>query len=165
VEARARALFEGTRDAWSLDDGDWDLLRWAARCHEVGMAISHKHYNRHSAYLLRNADLPGFSQFEQETLALLAWCHRRKIPRDQFDGMGEAERNHLLRLTVILRLACLFKYVEQLETLPSFRIGARPRRITLHFPEGWIEQHPLTMQELREERAHLRKFGMRLALH
>jgi exopolyphosphatase/guanosine-5'-triphosphate,3'-diphosphate pyrophosphatase len=165
VEARARALFEGTRDAWALEDGDWNLLRWAARCHEVGMAISHKHYNRHSAYLLRNADLPGFSQFEQETLAQLAWCHRRKIPREQFDGMGEAERNHLLRLIVILRLACLFKYVEQLETLPSFRICARPRRIALHFPEGWIEQHPLTVQELREERAHLRKVGMRIELH
>lgn len=164
VEARARALFEGTSEAWELNEGDWNLLRWAARCHEIGMAISHKHYNRHSAYLLRNADLPGFSQFEQETLALLAWSHRRKIPRDQFDVLGVADRHHLLRLTVILRLACLFKYVEQLETLPTFRISARPRRITLHFPDGWIEQHPLTVQDLQEERAHLRKHGMRIEL-
>jgi exopolyphosphatase/guanosine-5'-triphosphate,3'-diphosphate pyrophosphatase len=164
VEARARALFDGVQEAWELEDSDRDLLRWAARCHEIGMAISHKHYNRHSSYLLRNADLPGFSQFEQEALALLVWCHRRKLPKDQFDAMAAAERGKLLRLTVILRLACLFKYVEQLETLPNFRVTAKSRRIKLHFPADWVEQHPLTVYDLREERAHLRKLGIRLDL-
>jgi exopolyphosphatase/guanosine-5'-triphosphate,3'-diphosphate pyrophosphatase len=164
VEDRARALYEGTRDAWKLDDSDWDLLRWASRTHEIGMAISHKNYNRHSAYLLRNADLPGFSQFEQETLALLVWCHRRKISRGNFEDMAGNDRTQLLRLTVILRLACLFKYVEQLESLPRFSIKAGDGKIQLQFPAGWIEQHPLTVFELREEQVQLRKFGMRLKI-
>ena len=162
VEARARALFEGAREAWELEESDWNLLHWAARSHEIGMTISHKHYNRHSAYLLRNADLPGFSQFEQEALALLAWCHRRKIPQEQFEDIAEADRGHLLRLTVLFRLACLFKYVEQLEELPNFRITAKNRRLRLHFPDEWIKAHPLTVCDLREERVHLRKHGIRL---
>ena len=162
VEARARALFDATREPWNLEDSDWNLLRWAARTHEIGMTISHKHYNRHSAYLLRNADLPGFSQFEQETLGHLVGWHRRKVPREQFENLAEADRGHLLRLMVILRLACLFKYVEQLESLPDFRVSARARRLRLRFPDGWIEQHPLTVYDLREERVQLRKLGMRL---
>ena len=71
VEKRARILYLTTRRAWQLTHKDWDLLRWSCCTHEIGMAISHKHFNRHGAYVLRNADLPGFSQNEQETLALL----------------------------------------------------------------------------------------------
>ena len=62
VERRALTLYAGVRVAWQLTASDWELLHWLARTHEIGMAISHKHFNRHSAYLLRNADLPGFSQ-------------------------------------------------------------------------------------------------------
>ncbi len=126
------------------------------------MAISHKHYNRHGAYLLRNADLPGFAQDEQETLALLVWCHRRKLPIRDFRELPEVARSHLLRLVVLLRLANLFKYVEQLEYLPEFRVAARDAAIQLQFPESWVEQHPLTAHELRDESIQLQKLGIQL---
>ena len=162
VERSARILYLATRKAWNLDRSDWDLLRWAARSHEIGMAISHKHYNRHGAYLLRNADLPGFAQDEQETLALLVSCHRRKLSTRDFRELPEVDRSHLLRLVVLLRLANLFKYVEQLEYLPEFRVAARDATIQLHFPESWVEQHPLTAHELRDESMQLQKLGIQL---
>ena len=34
-----------------LTEDDIDLLSWSGRLHEIGIAISQKHYNRHSAYL------------------------------------------------------------------------------------------------------------------
>ncbi len=163
VERRARILYLATRKNWALAQSDWGLLRWAARAHEIGMAISHKHFNRHGAYLLRNADLPGFSQGEQETLARLVWCHTRKLPLTDLSELPEPERVHLLRLIVLLRLANLFKYVEQLEFLPEFRVNAQDDEIALHFPEDWLEQHPLTAYELREETALLDKAGMKLS--
>ena len=164
VEQRARTLFLAVRDDWNLQDGDWDLLRWAARTHEIGMSISHKHYNRHGAYLLRNADLPGFSQFEQEILALLVLSHRRKLPVEAFESFADSERSHLLRLVVILRLACLFKYVEQLRSLPDFRVSASGKRLKIRFPSSWLEQHPLTKHELRDERIYLRKLDFKLSI-
>ena len=164
VERRARILFLATRKEWDLKAGDWDLLRWAARTHEIGMAISHKHYNRHSAYLLRNTDLPGFSQDEQETLALLAWCHRRKLPLEDLDLLKGHHRTHHLRLITLLRLASLFKYVEQLEYLPEFRVAARDQYIGLQFPSGWVEQHPLTSRELAQESEQLKRVGIELLL-
>ncbi len=163
VERRARTLFLGVRSAWELNEESWDLLRWAARCHEIGMSISHKHYNRHGAYLLRNADLPGFSQNEQEALALLVFYHRRKVDADAFERFGDIECLRLLRLTVILRLACAFKYVEQLESLPQFKIEASRKRLKLRFPEEWLEKHPLTLSELKQERLQARKLGIRIA--
>ncbi len=164
VEERANNLFDAVANAWELEDADRDLLRWAARTHEIGMAISHKHYNRHGAYLLRNADLPGFSQDEQETLALLVWGHRRKLPLEDLAGMPASDHRRAARLVAILRLACAFKYVEQLEELPMVKVSAKAQSIRLRFPSDWLEQHPLTSYELREEKAQLRKLGIRLAI-
>jgi exopolyphosphatase/guanosine-5'-triphosphate,3'-diphosphate pyrophosphatase len=164
VEQRVRLLFDGTCESWELDPGDLDLLRWAARSHEIGMAISHKHFNRHSAYLLRNADLSGFSQDEQAQLAILAQGHRGKLRAALFAELGESERPRLLRLVTLLRLATSLKYVESLERLPEFAVRARGDSLTLDFPGGWLAQHPLTAQELERESEILAKFGLDLAV-
>jgi exopolyphosphatase/guanosine-5'-triphosphate,3'-diphosphate pyrophosphatase len=165
VRKRARILYLSTRKAWQLDNADWQLLGWAARTHEIGMAISHKHFNRHGAYLLRNGDLPGFAQHEQETMALLVYCHRGKIPVDRFSDMTDADREHLLRLLTLIRLANIFKYVEQLEYLPEFRVDANADSISLQFPEDWLEQHPLTSYALEQETHLLQKVGIGLEIH
>ena len=67
----ARHLASQTASSWRLSDDDIELLVWAARLHEVGVAISQKHYNRHSAYLIENSDMPGFSQCDQLTMSRL----------------------------------------------------------------------------------------------
>ncbi len=36
-------------------------LDWAARLHEIGSHISHSDYHKHGAYILDNADAPGFA--------------------------------------------------------------------------------------------------------
>jgi exopolyphosphatase/guanosine-5'-triphosphate,3'-diphosphate pyrophosphatase len=151
VERRCRVLFDATREAWGLERADWELLHWAARSHEIGMAISHKHFNRHSAYLLRNSDLPGFSQGEQEQLAVLVQGHRGKLKQDLFTDAFEADPKKLRYLLAIIRLAARLKYAEQLESLPEFTIAAKPRRITLDFPVDWLKNHPLTASELEQE--------------
>ena len=37
VERRARVFFTATRQEWQLDTPDWELLRWTARTHEIGL--------------------------------------------------------------------------------------------------------------------------------
>ena len=164
VSRRARILFTATRMSWKLEGNDWELVHRVARTHEIGMAISHKHFNRHSAYLLRNADLPGFSQEEQEELAVLALTHRGKLDLRQLSDIPEVEQARVLRLIAIIRLAALFKYVEQLEQLPDFTINAGKHFLTLDFPEHWLEQHPLTDSELTGEITALGKVGIVLTV-
>jgi len=159
---RARFLYLATRESWQLTRHDRELLRWAAQCHELGMAISHKHYNRHGAYLLRHADLPGFSQDEQETLAVLVRCHRRKFGLTELRSVPEEERQRVLRLIVLLRLATLFKYVEVLENSPDFQAIGAPDGLTLRFPQSWLDAHPLTVQALSQEQKWLRSIRFQL---
>lgn len=164
VERRARTLFSATRMSWQLTTSDWDLLHWAARTHEIGMAISHKHFNRHSAYVLRNADLPGFSQEEQEQLAVLAVGHRGKLGGNLLEAIAESDHTRMHHLLGIMRLAACFKYVEKLAELPDFSILASEQSLTLEFPEGWLQQHPLTARELEKEQEVLATMGLKLAI-
>jgi exopolyphosphatase/guanosine-5'-triphosphate,3'-diphosphate pyrophosphatase len=164
VERRARTLFTATRQSWPLGNNDWELLHWTARSHELGMAISHKHFNRHTAYLLKHADLPGFSQEEQEQLAVLAQGHRGKLGEGLFTDMSEAERQRMICLLAIIRIAALLKHIEKLEQLPDFMITASESKLTLGFPENWLLEHPLTARELQQEQQALGKVGMTLSV-
>tara|TARA_R110001592_G_scaffold363248_5_gene682304 strand:- start:45910 stop:47454 length:1545 start_codon:yes stop_codon:yes gene_type:complete len=164
VERRARVFFTTARQAWQLDTPDWELLRWAAHTHEIGRAIAHKNFNRHSAYVLRNADLPGFSQEEQEQLAVLALGQRGKPVSDLYKDIADTELAKMQRLVAIMRLAVCFKHVEKLERLPDFTLEAGSDSLSLTFPPDWLEQHPLTARELAVEREVLAKMGLELRI-
>ncbi|MCL4104031.1 UNVERIFIED_CONTAM: hypothetical protein GTU68_034893 [Idotea baltica] len=164
IQQQARLIFAEVCLQWELQDQEWALLRRAAGTLEIGKAISHKHYNRHSAYLLRNADLPGFSQQEQEQLAILALTHRGKIDPKLLLDTEESERTTLLRLIIILRLAFRFRYAQELEVLPDLKITARPQTLNITFPVGWLEKHPLTASELELEQRALAKLEVTLSV-
>ena len=71
VARTAQQCLEQVATAWGLDKDAAQTLEWAARLHEVGLAISHSRYHRHGAYLTRHSDLPGFSWQEQRLSAVL----------------------------------------------------------------------------------------------
>ena len=164
VERRARVFFTTARQAWQLDTPDWELLRWAAHTHEIGRAIAHKNFNRHSAYVLRHADLPGFSQEEQEQLAVLALGQRGKPVSELYSDIPETELPRMRRLVAIVRLAMCFKHVEKLERLPDFALEATADSLSLTFPPDWLEQHPLTARELAAEQEVLAKMGLEIRI-
>ena len=63
VTGAALALLDQAPSAWGVggtEHSQW--LCWAARLHEIGLSISHSHYQKHGAYLIANLDMPGFSQ-------------------------------------------------------------------------------------------------------
>ena len=65
-------------------------LQWAARLHEIGLDVSHSGYHRHGAYLLENADMPGFPREEQRLLARLVGAHRRKLDLEGVEELRSA---------------------------------------------------------------------------
>ncbi len=75
---RVREVALALCDAVSLDDNTEARreLGWICDLHEIGMALSHHDYHRHSAYMLARIDAPGFSQSQQRRLADLALAQR-----------------------------------------------------------------------------------------
>ena len=83
-------------------------LESAALLHEIGLFISHDQHHRHSYYLIRNAELYGYSENEKEIIALVARYHRKSHPKLKHEGFGtlSPETQHLISvLSGILRIA------------------------------------------------------------
>lgn len=159
----AAYLFARTCTDWELTADDGGLLEWAARIHEIGLAIAHNQFHKHGQYLIENADLPGFSLSEQKVLGLLIRCHRRKFPHPLFASWPPAQRARLERIAVLLRLAVLFKYLAPVDGMPAFGVAVTAESCRLEFPAGWLQRHPLTAAELALERDYLAAAGYRLA--
>ena len=74
-----RLLGQASRD-WHIDEVEHsELLAWAARLHEIGLAVAHSSFHKHGAYLVANSDLSGFSRQQQLVLAALIRGHRRRF--------------------------------------------------------------------------------------
>jgi exopolyphosphatase / guanosine-5'-triphosphate,3'-diphosphate pyrophosphatase len=151
VAETAQTLFAQVAPAWNLDEEHERLLRWSATLHEIGMDVSHSQYHKHGHYLLQYMDLAGFSQTEKLRLALVVRAHRRKFPQLEFAAADDDERTPLIRLAILLRLAVVLRRNRSGEALPAPQLDAEPTRLTLKFPDGWLDGHPLTRLDLEQE--------------
>jgi exopolyphosphatase/guanosine-5'-triphosphate,3'-diphosphate pyrophosphatase len=165
VRTTAMDLFRQVRKAWTLDSrADGMLLKWAADAHEIGLSIAHAQYHRHAAYLLANSDLPGFSREEQFSLAMLVRLHRRRLALEELQQLSDPDRPRIFRLCVLLRLAVLLNRSRS-AALPEIGAAAADTALDLAFPQGWLDDHPLTQTDLESEREFLAaaKFELKFA--
>jgi exopolyphosphatase/guanosine-5'-triphosphate,3'-diphosphate pyrophosphatase len=138
------------------------LLSWAARLHEIGLDVSHSHYQKHGAYLLEHADMPGFPQEEQKILATVVGAHRRKIDVESLQDLNPPWHIKAEFLIVILRLAVLLHRGRSPIALPKIELQAKARTLEIGFPRGWIDDHPLTATDLENEIEYLKATNFRL---
>ena len=163
VEATARNFLEQTREAWKLEEPFAHLaLKWAARLHEIGLDVSHSGYHRHGAYLLENADMPGFPREEQRLLARVVGAHRRKLMLEGMEELVPPWDRSAVYLIALLRLAVLLHRGRSSTALPPLELSATARSLEMRFPAGWLRDHPLTSADLQQEVDYLRMSGFRL---
>jgi exopolyphosphatase/guanosine-5'-triphosphate,3'-diphosphate pyrophosphatase len=165
VERTALALLttaeRGRAEKAAPQAASW--LAWAARVHEIGLAVAHGGYHKHGAYLLAHSELAGFSLQEQRRLALMVRGHRRKLPASLFDELPAEERAGVLRLCLLLRLAVLLHRSRSDRELPPLDVKLGERSVRLRFPRGWLAERPLTAGDLEQEAAWLASAGWELS--
>jgi exopolyphosphatase/guanosine-5'-triphosphate,3'-diphosphate pyrophosphatase len=163
VESTALTLLRQAAQSWCLEESRYTrMLSWAARLHEIGLVVSHSQYQKHGAYLLRNADLAGFTRQEQTVLAALVLAHRRKLPVQEIQSLPPAVRDCVRRLGVILRLAVLLHRGRSADSNPNPRLQVQENALSLSFPDHWLDKHPLTRVELEQEAGTLATAGISL---
>lgn len=145
------------------DDPDRLMLGWAARLAEIGLSIAHAQYHKHSAYVLSNADMPGFSRMEQARLARIVLAHRGKLDKVKdagpHDGTLDAGD---WRLVFALRLASLLLRGRTDARLPPLRVAADDAGFALELPAAWLDDNPLSADALEDEARHWKTVGMKL---
>ncbi|THF63501.1 exopolyphosphatase [Pseudothauera rhizosphaerae] len=139
---------------------DRRFLRWAAMLHEIGISVAHSSYHKHSAYILANADMPGFSRMDQGRLARVVLAHRGKLER--VAALDPASPDWLL--IACLRLAVVVHRARDGRGIPPLTVGREGRSFVVTAAQGWLKQLPLTAAALEEEQRQWLSVGRGLAV-
>jgi exopolyphosphatase/guanosine-5'-triphosphate,3'-diphosphate pyrophosphatase len=148
VEDLSLSLFKQVEQGFDVDvDVVQQQLQWAARLHEIGISIAHGGYHKHAAYILENADMPGFSKMEQFQLGLLVRAQRGSLSNVQKLSGKLQDWSAILAL----RLAVLFCRSRMDLTLPKIQLKRSGNEYRIKLDKKWIEQNPLTENALQAE--------------
>ncbi len=162
---RVRSLALRIFDAINAEQRELDaerlLLDWAARLAEAGLSVAHAQYHKHSAYILSNADMPGFSRMEQQRLARIVLAHRGKLGKMQDEGLEGSDWT----LVFALRIAALVLRNRTDAPFPLLRVAGDDAGYELDLPQAWLEENPLAAAALETETEYWKAVGMRFAVN
>lgn len=139
------------------------LVKWASMLHEIGLQVSHNNYHKHGSYILTNADMQGFSRQEQALLAALVLAHRSKFRVDAFKQLMKPFVKVGQKMCILLRLSVLLHRGRTDQPIPEIDITIDNKNIDLHFPEGWLDEHGMTLADLIKEINYLDTAGYKLS--
>ena len=157
------ALAQALRTQLAGDDpgveGLAQFLDWAAKLHEIGTSIAQGAYHKHSAYILANADMPGFSRQEQGWLSNLVLAQRGKLNkmRAAFD-----DDPRLAALALCLRLSVIFHRSRRNLPLPRLKLVRHDREWRFEVDEPWLRHNTLIDVALEHEKEEWESVGYEL---
>jgi exopolyphosphatase / guanosine-5'-triphosphate,3'-diphosphate pyrophosphatase len=131
----------------------------AAQLHEVGTAVSHGDYHKHSAYLIEHGDLPGFSTSDQKSIAELVLGQRGNLKKVS-SLLEEPERAAAL---LALRLAVILNHARRDVAFERWTLRFA-RSIDFGLERDWLDQHPLSRHLLEEEAEQWQRIGVRFSI-
>lgn len=160
VEQSVLTLFDLLSGPWEMPDEPYRaILGWAARLHEIGLAINYSGIHKHSAYILQNTDLPGFNQDDQALLAALVRFQRKGLKLSELPALPNHDEQTVLRCIRILRLAVAAHHRRQDNLLPEWRVQAAGDQLVVTLPLDWCDENRLLMQNLEKEHRYCQEQG------
>jgi exopolyphosphatase/guanosine-5'-triphosphate,3'-diphosphate pyrophosphatase len=141
-----------------------DLLAWSALLHEVGLSISLQGFHRHSAYILRHTNMPGFNSEQQVLLSALVRFHRKALKLNEMPELTLYKKKHVIEIIRILRLAVVLNGQRSDEPLPELTLTVNDHNHwTLNsVEEGWLEKNKLLQTDLETEQQYWQSAGWSL---
>ncbi|MBA8782883.1 exopolyphosphatase [Aeromonas sp. PS2Canimalfood6] len=160
VESSVLSLFDVLSGPWEMPEEPYRaILGWAARLHEIGLAINYSGIHKHSAYILQNTDLPGFNQDDQALLAALVRFHRKGLKLSELPALPNHDEQTVLRCIRILRLAVAAHHRRQDNLLPEWNVQAAGDQLVVTLPLDWCDENKLLMQNLEKEHRYCHEQG------
>ncbi len=108
VACLTQRLFEILQPVHQLPAAAGKLLEAGAYLHDIGHFVSGTGHHKHSAYLVANSDLPGFTDKERLTIAALCRFHRKSMPQPRhshFQALEPDSKRVVTGLAPLLRIA------------------------------------------------------------
>ena len=80
--------------------------------------------------------------------------------------MNETYKEVVALLAIILRLSVIFHRSRSTAELPAMQVSLKKDKLKIKIPEDWLQQHPLTLNDLeQEEAAYLKAFNVTLKVN
>jgi exopolyphosphatase/guanosine-5'-triphosphate,3'-diphosphate pyrophosphatase len=116
VARLAARIFDDTHELHGMGETEKRLLEYAALLHDIGYHIAHNNHHKHALYLIKNAEMPGFTVNEIALMATTVRYHRGSLPKtgmpkrskrehEDYRGLERSQRSTLLKLASILQIA------------------------------------------------------------
>ncbi len=163
----ALQMFDSWKDLHGLGKNCRRILETAALLHDIGITINFYSHARHTAYMIRNAQLFGLTHKEQLMTAAIAGWHNgvsKNYFRDRFYKEILSEANW----QVIGKLALLLALAESLDYTQTMQIhGLEPRADKKSAVLGIYAQGipSIEMHQIRSHMGWFKKvFGMDLEI-
>ncbi|RJE77421.1 guanosine-5'-triphosphate,3'-diphosphate pyrophosphatase [Pseudoalteromonas sp. MSK9-3] len=151
--------------SWQLDMAYiTPILTAVAHLHEIGLVVDYKQYHQHSAYILNNTGMPGFSKTEKQLIVALTLGHRADLSSKLFTGLGSQTllATRLIRLT---RLAVILSMRRKDDVLADFVVTMdKADHLHFSFAGQWLSEHPLMLSELEQEATYQHRMSWQLTI-
>jgi exopolyphosphatase/guanosine-5'-triphosphate,3'-diphosphate pyrophosphatase len=130
-------------------------LYWGGQLHELGMVVSHSGYHKHGAYMIENADLPGFTAGEQRLLSKLVLGQKGNLRK--LNGMlADADFS---KAVLALRLAVMLMH-SRIDVLADELRVKMKNRIELEISRDWVRSHATLAYWIEKEQEWWAQVGM-----
>jgi exopolyphosphatase/guanosine-5'-triphosphate,3'-diphosphate pyrophosphatase len=115
VQDLALQMFDQLQSLHGYGPWERELLAAAATLHDIGTGINYYDHHKHSAYIILNSTLPGYTHREVALIALVARYHRKgAVDVSDLRGvLGKNDEQRVARLSALLRIA---EYLERSKT-------------------------------------------------
>lgn len=137
------------------------ILGWAADLHEIGLSISQASFYKHTAYVLENADMPGFSSADQKRLSMITSAQQGRLDKLPINSLSPEKWQAIL----CLRLATLFYRRRSPFSADVIALSLQDKNITLEVNKRWLDTHPLTRYSLSLEEQEWNNVGFNFKIN
>lgn len=162
IKHLAISLFDSFTKVWQLEkDNSYQILLASCQLHEIGLLLEFKRHQQHSAYIIENAELPGFEQDDRQLLSALVKLYKGDIDINLLNSLA-FESQTTYRLLAILRLAVILCRRRKDDVVPTYKASIANDEINLCLSGDWLSQHPLIADELMQENNHLKGLSLQL---
>jgi len=168
---QAQQIAETCELFWNQVSKDWKLtstklktlLLEAAYLYEVGQQISVSDFQKHSAYILANSDLAGYTQDEQLLLSTIVNNGRKKLRRRRIPDIRIVSHKILTRLIRLFRLAVILNNSRRPLVIDLLSLKVSGRDMALTIDELFFLEQDVTMADLNKESILMAKLGYKLS--
>lgn len=135
------------------------FLKWAVQCSTIGLAINHSQYHIHSAYLIENSELSGFSLKERQLLAALVINQRRKLTLSELESipLKKSVKYQFYIIIILLRLTLILAQKNNSSGINKISMAITTNKFVLTLDGKWLNQNSLVKHALAIEKHYWQK--------